>query len=100
VSSWPRSTPVILLRHSGRSDEQQYREHLLRTLTVAKMIALEEAWPPAVMPCFRALNREAALPFSVVGPVDFSALRRLAAIWRSEATDNSFCWGSGRTTPE
>ena len=34
----------------------------------------------AVRPCFRGLRRVLALPFAVRGPVDFWALRRLAAI--------------------
>jgi len=34
----------------------------------------------ASAPCWRAFIREAALPSSVRGPVDFIAFRRLAAI--------------------
>ena len=34
----------------------------------------------AVMPCLRALNFAVALPRSVIGPVDFCALRRFASI--------------------
>ena len=34
----------------------------------------------AVRPCFKGLSLVLALPSAVRGPVDFSALRRLAAI--------------------
>ena len=34
----------------------------------------------AVRPCFKGLRRVLALPAAVRGPVDFCALRRLAAI--------------------
>ena len=34
----------------------------------------------ASMPCFRALKREADLPSTERGPVDFCALARLAVI--------------------
>ena len=35
----------------------------------------------ASMPCLRALKREADLPSAERGPVDLSALARLALIW-------------------
>src|SRR5882724_5027710 len=37
-------------------------------------------------PCRTALRRERYFPASVVGPVLFSALRRLASIWRRDVT--------------
>ena len=45
--------------------------------------------PRPASPCWKALRREASLPSSVFGPVDFWALRRFAAICFSVAIGGS-----------